>query len=69
MILADTELDGEGGMTMPPCCLESFSTFHAGAPEVVVQPGQEFICPSCGSYTILDGDGEWRFAGGDDDAA
>lgn len=66
MILADTELDGHDVAIMPPCCISAFTSFHAGAGAVVVQPGQEFICPVCGSYTILDPDGEWRFAGGDD---
>lgn len=62
MILADTELDAE---EMPACCAGAFADFHAGAPEVVVEPGMEFICPACGSWTVLDGDGRWRFAGDD----
>jgi ribosomal protein S27AE len=66
VILADTDLDPAN---MPPCCVASFTDFYKQAPEVVVQRGHEFVCPTCGSYTILADDDEWHFAGGDDDAA
>jgi hypothetical protein len=64
--LADTDLDVT--TDMPRCCVESFADFAEGAGEVVVVPGQEFVCPTCGGYTTLDELGEWRYAGGDDSA-
>lgn len=60
MIFADTELDADAAGAMRECCASNFADFRERAPYVVVDFGQEIICPTCGSALMLSDDARWR---------